>query len=99
MTATEVLEHQKEKSIIDAMVQRAAKEFQEEMDFTILADMFSRSGWTEIEFDPWQKTPEYAYAIKDWLQDHCKGPVHSRGKRFLFQEESDAINFVLRWSN
>lgn len=98
MTATEVLDEQTklqlEKRMIDEMVAKAAKEFQEEMDFTILADFYKSSGWTEIDFDPYQR-PE---AIKAWLTSNCKGHRVSRGRRFLFQRQSDAINFVLRWT-
>lgn len=99
MTATEVLEEQTkqqlEKRMIDEFVARAAKELQEEMDFSILADLYKSAGWTEIDFDPYRR-PE---VIKIWLKNNCKGHRISRGRRFLFEEKSDAINFVLKWAN
>lgn len=98
MTATEVLDEQTklrlEKRMIDEFVAKAAKELHEDMDFSILADLYKSSGWTEIDFDPYQR-PE---AIKAWLKYNCKGHRISRGRRFLFQDQSDAVNFVLRWS-
>ena len=98
MTATQVLEQQERQSMIDAAVQRAAKELADEMDFSILADLYKESGWTEIEFNPWWKEAT-AGAMKQWLEANCKGHRMSRGKRFLFQDKSDAINFVLKWGN
>ena len=54
MTATEVNEARMTQDIIDETVKRAAKEFQEEMDFGIIADMLKENGWVEVEFNPWQ---------------------------------------------
>lgn len=93
MTATEALEY----NYIEEAVKRSAKELYDEIDFSILADIFIKDGWTEIDFNPHQKDV-VAHAIKEWIQTKCKGPCHSRGRRFLFKEESDAVNFVLKWS-
>jgi len=89
MTATQVLEQ----NYIEEAVNRASKELSDEIDFSLLADIFRSDGWTEIDFNPRQ--PE---TIKEWLRTSCKGPCHSRGRRFLFKYESDAVNFVLKWS-
>ena len=97
MTATEINELKMTQDIIDETVRRAAKEFQEEMDWSILANLYKESGWVEIEFNPIRPTNQ-AYEISRWLEKNCKGHRTSRGKRFLFQYESDAVNFVLRWS-
>ena len=98
MTASEINEIRMQQDIIDETVRRAAKELQEEMDFSLLADLYKESGWTEISFNPWWKD-EAASVMKQWLEANCKGHRMSRGKRFLFQYESDAINFVLKWGN
>lgn len=98
MTATEVLELQKEKRIIDELVNRAAKELQEEIDFNVLAELFLQDGWTEVKFDP-HCTAATAHAIKQWIDWACNGPVTSRGTRYLFREKSDAINFLLKWAD
>ena len=98
MTATEILEQQTERRIIDEMVQRAAKELQEEIDFSMLADLYKSSGWTEIEFDSWYLVNSHN-PVKQWLKDSCKGHYTCRDKRFLFEKESDAVNFLLRWAN
>ena len=86
-----------DQSIIDELVQRAAKELQEEIDFNVLAELYKQSGWMEIEFDSWHLVNAHN-PVKQWLRNKCKGHYTCRGKRFLFEKESDAINFVLRWS-
>ena len=98
MTATQVNELRMEHDLIEETVRRAAKEFQEEMDWSLLADLYKESGWVEIEFNP-IRAIDQAYEISQWLQKNCKGHRTSRGRRFLFQQESDAINFVLKWGN
>ena len=94
MTATQILE----RNYIEEAVARAGRELAEEMDFSVLADLFKSTGWVEVDFNPHQRA-ESAHDIKEWIRTKCKGPCHSRGRRFLFQEESDAVNFVLKWSN
>jgi hypothetical protein len=89
MTATQILE----RNYIEEAVARAGRELAEEMDFSMLADWCKSMGWIEIDFNPRQSE-----TIKEWLRTSCKGPCQSRGRRFLFKEESDAVNFVLKWS-
>ena len=96
LTATQINELRMEQDLIEETVKRAAKEFQEEMDWSILADLYKETGWVEIEFNPIRPTNQ-AYEISRWLEKNCKGHRTSRGKRFLFQLESDAVNFVLKW--
>ena len=98
MTATQVLEQQNRQSIIDAAVERAAKEMADEIDFHVLADLYKGMGWTEIDFNP-HVEDILAYEIRNWMRDNCKGSYHSRGRRWLFQDRIDAVNFVLKWTN
>ena len=100
MTAVEVLSKMQAKEntdYIDEIVSKAAKEFQEEMDFSILADMFKQDGWVEVKFSPVRHFAE-GFAIKHWLAINCKGNQMSRGSRWLFEKESDAVNFILKWN-
>lgn len=94
MTATQVLEY----NYIEAAVSKATQELADEIDFSLLADLYKATGWVEVDFNPHQRA-DLAHAIKEWIRTKCKGPCHSRGRRFLFQEESDAVNFVLKWAN
>lgn len=99
MTAIDVIskiEAEKNTAYIDELVRNAAKEFQEQMDFGILADLFKEDGWVEIKFNPRRSNVE-ASAIKEWLEQNCKGNRMSLGDRWLFQNETDAVIFSLKW--
>ena len=85
-----------EHDAIEEAVNRASKELAEEIDFDILATLYKDMGWTEIEFSP-RMSQERAAEVKAWLEDNCKGFRMSRGKRFLFEEEKDAVWFSMRW--
>lgn len=81
---------------VEKAVKRAAQELSDEMDFSILADLFKEIGWVEIEFDPHVESL-LAYEIQNWMRDNCKGNYKSRGRRFLFELEKDAAWFQIRW--
>lgn len=95
MTAVEVLSEQNT-AYIDELVKNAAREFQEQMDFSILADLFKEDGWVEIKFNP-RRVDIEASAIKEWLEQNCKGNRMSLDNRWLFQNETDAVMFALKW--
>lgn len=68
-----------------------------EIDWEILAGVYKSCGWTSIKFSPHRNELESSL-IKDWLDKNCQGHVTSRGWHWMFEKESDAINFTLRWS-
>lgn len=69
----------------------------QDIDFEIISNLLMEIGWTRISFSP-VHDGEQCFAIKQWLDDNCKGRVNSRGSVWLFEQESDAVNFSLRWS-
>lgn len=81
---------------VDEAVSAAAKAVCEEIDFTILAEMYLESGWVEVEFNPYVSNKQ-AVDMKNWVADNCKGHIASHGRRFLFQNKEDAMWFKLRW--
>ncbi len=83
-------------SSVDAAVSKAAKAMCEEIDFSILADLYLQSGWVEVEIHPFMNNQQ-AVDMKDWVNDNCKGKTASHGRRFLFQHPEDAMWFKLRW--
>jgi hypothetical protein len=81
---------------VEKAVKRASQELAEEMDFSVLADLFKQIGWVEVDFDPHVESI-LAYEIQHWMRDNCKGQYKSRGRRFLFEREQDAAWFQIRW--
>lgn len=73
-----------------------AAEVAAEIDWEILSGMYTGCGWTSIKFNPRRNEVE-ANFIRQWLMANCKGHYTSRGWHWMFEKESDAINFSLRW--
>jgi hypothetical protein len=84
-------------SLEDQMMENLSKEIAEEIDWEILADIFKACGWVTITFNP-RMSDVRAHLVKEWLKKNCKGHYRSRKDIFMFEHESDAVNFSLRWS-
>jgi hypothetical protein len=84
-------------TIEDEIVATLSNEIAEEIDWGILEAVFKECGWVTISFNPIQSDYK-TFLIKEWLEKNCKGHRRSRGNKFMFELESDAINFSLRWS-
>ena len=52
------------------------------------------SGWTRIDLDPEQR---YEPAVA-WMRQKAEGRCHNFGWQYLFEQESDAVMFKLKWS-
>lgn len=81
--------------LVEAAAKDCAKRIQEEIDWSIICDMLVSMGWQVIEFEPQSVDDEHI--LKEWLNNNCKGKVQSRFDKFVFEQEADAVNFVLRW--
>jgi hypothetical protein len=84
-------------SLEDGMMERVSKEIAEEIDWEILADIFKACGWVTISFNP-KMLDSRAQLVKEWLKNNCKGHYRSRKDLFMFELESDAVNFSLKWA-
>ncbi len=84
-------------NIMEEQLSKAAKDFSDEIDFAVLLTVYKESGWTEVEFEP-RMDQIKAKEIENWLKEHCKGHRISRGRRFLFENEKDAMWFLMKWS-
>ena len=90
-TATQVMEQQ--------MLDRLAKEMQQEIDSELMADMLVAMGWTKIELPPFQSR-YHSIDILTWVEDNCHGQFKEfkqYGRTFVFKEEKDASLFALKW--
>jgi hypothetical protein len=52
------------------------------------------SGWTRVDLDP-NRRDEPALA---WIRQKTEGRCHNFGWQYLFEQESDAIVFALKWA-
>jgi hypothetical protein len=97
MTATEVLKHLDEASIIDKAVKEATERLAKEIDFQVLTKLLVESGWIKVVLKPmaWEK----GYAIDQWVDANCKGSHNTLGLVWVFERSSDAVNFTLKWAS
>lgn len=90
-TATQVMEQQ--------MLDRFAKEMQQEIDGEILSDLLVMQGWTKVDLPPFNSRYQ-AVDIFEWCQANCIGgfkEFKQFGRTFVFKEAKDATAFALKW--
>jgi hypothetical protein len=78
------------------MLAAKAKEMQIEMDREILWGMLEGMGWRRVMVSRFQDNT-HAIDITMWLEENVKNPFERNGRDFLFENEKDAVNFILRW--
>jgi hypothetical protein len=85
------------KTLEQEIIDYTATEMSRNMDWEILADVRCRMGWYRIDLDCLQDN-QHAVDISWWLNENCVGKYHRNGRYFLFNEQSDAVLFKLRWA-
>jgi len=83
-----------EKEILEEL----GTKMQSEMDKEILWGMLVKLGWTRVLL-PRFNSREHSVDVITWLHDHCKNPYERKGGEVIFEQESDAVNFILKWLN
>ena len=81
-----------EQEILDEL----GTQMQSEIDREILWGMLKELGWTRVMIDRFQDN-KHAVDITYWLSENCQGSYERRGSDFIFENESDAVNFILKW--
>jgi hypothetical protein len=83
-------------SLEDQITEDLAREMAEEIDFGVMKDLLTDSGWYTVEL-PRLESREKSIDIKDWITEKCKRGFVSRGKTFIFKCKKEAEWFSLRW--
>lgn len=74
-----------------------SKHIAQEIDFELLVDILIACGWHKIVLRP--MTHEYGKEIDRWVKLQVKGKHKTMGLVWVFERDSDAINFTLKWAN
>lgn len=74
---------------------KLAEDWAAEVDFRILQETVY-ADWHEIVLTPMEY--EKSAAIDLWIKDECQGGCHHMGLVFLFEQQSDAAMFALRFA-
>ena len=73
-----------------------ATKMQSEMDREILWGMLVKIGWTRVLL-PRFDNREHAVDVLEWVEQNCKNPYERKGNEFIFENDQDAVNFILKW--
>ena len=82
-------------SIEQDIINRAGKRMAEEIDFSILADLFCDIGWTRVKLEP--MTHEQSAEIDQWVTMNIQGDFKNMGLIWVFENPKDASWFLLKW--
>jgi hypothetical protein len=74
------------------------KQFADNMDFEILADVMCRFGWHMIELDRYTDN-HHAIDVREWVIKNCSGEHLSHGATWVFENTADAVIFKLKWGS
>jgi len=80
----------------EEIINKVGEEMSREIDREVLWGMLKEIGWTRVMIDRFQDN-RHAVDITYWLSDRCKGAFERSGSDFIFELESDAVNFILTW--
>jgi hypothetical protein len=83
------------KAIQENIIDKAAKDLSDDIDFEVLTSCFVESGWTKIVLKP--MTWEDGLEIDGWVEQHVKNPHITRGLVWVFKDPKEANWFKLRW--
>lgn len=81
-----------EKEIINEL----GEKMMSDIDKEILWGMLVKLGWTRVMLDRFTDN-RHAVDITYWLEENIKNPFERNGKDFIFENDRDAVNFILKW--
>jgi hypothetical protein len=80
----------------DQIAENMVREIQEEIDWSIMTQLYVDSGYTEVIIDrPMAIDDEHN--LRNWVEENRTGFVCHRNWHFIFEHSSDAVLFKLRW--
>lgn len=80
----------------DDIAYKMSMQMQKEIDKEILWGMLKELGWTRVMIDRFQDN-KHAVDITYWLSENCEGAYERSGADFIFENDRDAVNFILKW--
>ncbi len=81
-----------EQTIMD----QAAKQIANDIDREILWELLEDAGWSRVSVSRFVDN-KHAVDISEWLKANCQNDYERDSRDFLFESESDAVLFTLRW--
>lgn len=86
----------KSSSLQDEMLEQSARQLAEDIDAEIMRQLLKETGYHEVVLD-WVMTHEVSQEVDAWVEQKSKGNYWNRGLVWLFESETDAMWFKMRW--
>lgn len=83
--------------IVGEIANRFAAQLAKEIDWELIADMLVADGWTKAEIVPFSR-PELQRCVLEWVRTNVQGHYQNFETQYVFQNEKDALMFMLKWS-
>jgi hypothetical protein len=83
-------------SLEDDIAHKISVRVARDIDREILWSMLKELGWTRVMIDRVTDN-EHAVKITEWLRARCQGSYERHQTDFIFELESDAVDFILTW--
>ena len=83
-------------SLEEEIANKMSSQMAREIDREVLWGMLKEIGWTRVMLDRLQDN-KHAVDITHWLAEHINHPYERNGRDFIFENQKDAVNFILRW--
>lgn len=80
----------------EQIVEELATGMQSEIDKEIFWGMLVKIGWTRVLL-PRFDSRKHSIDVLEWVNEHCKNPYERKGSEFIFENDCDAVNFILKW--
>ena len=83
-------------NIEQQIIEDLGTQMQSEIDKEILWGMLVGIGWTRVLL-PRFDSREHSVDVLEWVEANCKNPYERKGSEFIFENDRDAVNFILKW--
>ena len=80
----------------EQVLEQAARRMAEEIDAEIMRGLYREMGWHEVVLD-WIMTHEMSQEVDAWVAQKSRGEYWNQGLCWMFESETDAMWFKMRW--
>jgi hypothetical protein len=84
------------KSLEQEIADKIGNQMTREIDREVLWGMLKSIGWTRVTLSRFTDR-EHSVDIVNWLRENVNNPYEKQGCDFIFENDKDAVNFILRW--
>jgi hypothetical protein len=84
-------------TVEEEIAAKLSNEIARHIDFEILLDVLIACGWTKVDLKI-SLNRKRSIDILEWCEENTQGKYKRHDSIFIFEQQGDAVNFILRWS-